>query len=116
MNLQHKYLVNFENDQQLLQINNGVFVFDENTLDLTFVDLKDNMDLQEIRFEVPQPNLLYLDASRTGLKKIVFSHACKNLQSIYLHRNQLTSFEIKVELSKLELLDLILILRKMRIW
>ncbi len=108
MNLTHNDLQLLESTQRIAtsKIVNGVFVFDESTQDLSFVDLIHHEELREIRFVTPQPNLRYLDASRCGLVQIVFSKRCDALQSIYLHHNQLTAFDIQVELPSLELLDL----------
>lgn len=82
-----------------------VFVFDETTQQLEFVNLSGNTGLMEIRFDKPQPKLRYLDASRCNIGKIVFTEACEKLQSLYLHHNNLFQIEFVVDLPKLELLD-----------
>ncbi|HHB79310.1 MAG TPA: hypothetical protein ENK85_08770, partial [Saprospiraceae bacterium] len=88
-----------------LEIDESVFVFDASTVHLTHVSLRKSENLKEIRFDTPQPNLAYLDASRCKLKKIIFAQACDDLQAVYLHHNVLSMLEIGVDLPKLELLD-----------
>lgn len=92
--------------QREAPIKKGVLTFDHSTQDIQFLTLTDKEELKEVRFESPQPRLRYLDFGRCMIEKIVFSHDCKNLQAVYLQRNQLTHFEIKVNMPALELLDL----------
>ncbi len=75
-------------NSKLPKIKNGVFEFNSTTQDLEFVNLLENTDLKEIRFTSPQPNLKYINASRSGIEKIIFSHSCPNLKTIYIHRNR----------------------------
>jgi internalin A len=84
----------------------GTFVFDDSTKDLEFVDLSGNKELKVVVFSSPQNNLKYLDLSYCSIIKIVFSENCKNIQTIYLHHNQLRYVEFKGYFPFLELVDL----------
>ena len=83
-----------------------IFIFDEATNEMEFVDLNGNKGLKEILFKTPQPKLRYLDASYCEIRKITFSEDCKNLQTVYIHHNQLKSVEFKGYFPKLELIDI----------
>jgi internalin A len=87
-------------------IKKGILTFNRSTQDIQFLTLTDKEELKEVRFESPQPRLRYLDFGRCEIERIVFSNDCDKLQAVYLQRNQLTHFEIKVNLPALELLDL----------
>ena len=43
------------------EIEDRIYIFGDNTLDLEFVDLSRDKNLREIRVEKPQPNLKFLD-------------------------------------------------------
>lgn len=97
-------------------IDNGKFVFDDKTTDLTFVYLGNgetfveanknlNIELKEIEFETEQPKLLYLDASYCNIENIVIKN-CPNLQTLYLNNNKIKSIKFEGKFDKLEFINL----------
>jgi len=87
-------------------IENNRFTFNEDTTQLSFVDLSNNKDLKEIFIESEQTHLRYIDASSCAIEKIVIKAGCPALQTLYLQSNPKKSIEITGACSKLELIDL----------
>lgn len=94
-------------------VRNGCFVFDETTTHLTGVYLgntkedkkEKEIELNEIVFQSPQPNLKYLEVTHCSIKKITISH-CPNLQSLNLFGNGIEDIRFEGVFPKLQLIDL----------
>jgi len=104
-----KYIYDDLQKMQTPEINEGTFVFNNDTTDLEFIDFYSNKELKKLVFQTPQPKLRYLDAGDCSLEEIVFAKeimSFDSLQTLYLHQNSLQKFEVETQMPKLELLDL----------
>jgi len=93
-------------EQNRIQTSEKSFTFDEKTKNLVFANLSANKNLEEIYFKEIPTNLRYLDISGCKLQKITIPKGCDKLQTIYLHRNQLTEIRFEGDCTALEILDL----------
>ncbi len=70
------------------------------------MDVSENKELKKLIFKCPQPKLRYLDASGCTLRSLTVPAGCKKLETLYLHKNQITEITFGGDCPSLELLDL----------
>lgn len=73
---------------------------------LQYLNLSENKNLAEVRFEIPLEQLIYLDLSECALEELDFPAGFDALEKAYLQKNQLKNFRFQGGCKALVLLDL----------